>query len=136
MSDEGREESTEDDAGRSEGVADSDSDGDASDVGGVSPDGRATRDAAEAGRDLADDSGDALDAETHEEDEDEDEDEWRFSLADLPSDGDGDEGGGEGIAGTIAPSERIEPGDVDPESVVFVVMGAVIAIVSLYLMLP
>jgi hypothetical protein len=132
MSDDGGEESTEDDAGRSEGVADSDSDGDASDVGGVSPDGRATRDAAEAGRDLADDSGDALDAETDEEDEDE----WRFSLADLPSDGDGDEGGGEGIAGTIAPSERIEPGDVDPESVVFVVMGAVIAIVSLYLMLP
>jgi hypothetical protein len=61
--------------------------------------------------------------------------EWRFSLEDLPADGD-DESEGEGIAGAFGPSKDIEPGDIDRESVLFVVLGACIAIVGLYLMFP
>jgi hypothetical protein len=67
--------------------------------------------------------------------DDGDEDEWRFSLEDLPSEDDeGNEG--EGIAGAFGPSKEIEPGDIDRESVLFVVLGACIAVVGLYLMFP
>lgn len=64
-----------------------------------------------------------------------DEGEWRFSLEDLPAEGD-EESEGEGIAGAFGPSKEIEPGDIDRESVLFVVLGACIAIVGLYLMFP
>ncbi len=63
--------------------------------------------------------------------------EWRYSLEDLPVDGE-DEGEreGEGIAGVFGPGETIEPQEIDRESVVFVLVGALIAVVALYLMVP
>ena len=57
---------------------------------------------------------------------------WRFSLDDLADDG--DESEGEGIAGAFGPSEEIEPGEIDRESVVFVLLGVTVAVIGLYLM--
>lgn len=58
-----------------------------------------------------------------------DADEWRFSLSDLEDDTEetADDNGGEGIAGTLAPSETIEPGEIDPENALFVVVGVLLA---------
>jgi|GEM_PF-2493772 len=70
----------------------------------------------------------------HGEDGDE-EDEWRFSLSDL-EDGDADDGddeseagSGSGVAGSFSPSETIEPGEIDPENALFVVVGILIGLV-------
>lgn len=54
-------------------------------------------------------------------------DEWRYSLEDLEDEDDEDEDGGEGVAGTIEPSETIEPGDIDPENAAFVLLGVLLA---------
>jgi len=63
---------------------------------------------------------------------------WRFSLEDLADEGDESEGEGEGegegIAGVFGPSEKIEAGEIDRESVVFVLLGAIVALIGLYLM--
>ena len=101
-------------------------DGDPADEGAASESGTTDRTVAQ-GQDAT--------TETSEEGRD-DEEEWRYSLDDLPIDGDdaGDEG--EGIAGVFGPSKEIEPEAISRESVVFVVLGAVIALVGLYLMLP
>jgi len=56
---------------------------------------------------------------------------WRFSLEDLPS----DDGDGAGVAGSLRPSEDIEPGEIDPESALFFVLGVAVALVGLWLML-
>ncbi|MFB6297552.1 MAG: hypothetical protein ABEH56_03430 [Salinirussus sp.] len=53
-------------------------------------------------------------------------DEWRFSLDDLGDD-DGDSEGDASVAGGFAPSEVVEPGDVDPENAFFVLVGVLIA---------
>ncbi|MHB9288454.1 hypothetical protein ACKVMT_15595 [Halobacteriales archaeon Cl-PHB] len=52
------------------------------------------------------------------------EDEWRFSLEDLEGDTAEDSGGN--IAGAFTPSEELEPGDVDLENALFVVLGVVV----------
>lgn len=63
---------------------------------------------------------------------------WRFTLEDLAEreaeETEDDGNGGEGIAGVFGPSEEIEPGTIDRESVVFVLLGAIVAGVGLYLM--
>ncbi|MEF8839136.1 MAG: hypothetical protein V5A24_09810 [Haloarculaceae archaeon] len=63
---------------------------------------------------------------------------WRYTLEDLADrdakDGEGDDDEGEGITGVFGPSEEIEPGEIDRESVVFVLLGAIVAGVGLYLM--
>lgn len=67
-------------------------------------------------------------------------DEWRFSLSDLEdepeteTEAEDDESGGSGVAGSFAPSDTIEPGDVDLENALFVVVGIVIglAVVGVY----
>lgn len=51
------------------------------------------------------------------------EDEWRFSLEDLESDEADSDGN---IAGAFTPSEELEPGDVDLENALFVVLGVVV----------
>jgi hypothetical protein len=73
------------------------------------------------------------------------EEEWQFSLADIEnrndgSDGDdgddGDdenqertaEGGGGNVAGSFTPAEGIEAGDIDVENALFVLVGAVLAV--------
>ena len=58
--------------------------------------------------------------------------EWRYSLSDLED----DEDGGEGVWGPFSPDQEIEPQEVDLENVVFVLLGAIVAIVGVYLMLP
>jgi len=73
--------------------------------------------------------------------DDDDEEEWRFSLSDLEDgdatgEGEVDDDGGSGVAGSFAPSETIEPGEIDPENALFVLVGIVIgvAVVGLYAM--
>jgi hypothetical protein len=62
------------------------------------------------------------------------ENEWRFSLDDLEEgdeeDGE-DEGGGGNVAGSLAPDEEVEAGDIDLENALFVVAGMILAILVL-----
>lgn len=56
----------------------------------------------------------------------EDEGQWRFSLDDLEGD---DQAEGEGnVAGSLAPEEDIEAGDVNLENAFFVAAGMVLAL--------
>ena len=79
--------------------------------------------------------------------EGDDESEWRFSLSDIeerqadlddepPEDGEDEEAGGAGVAGSFAPSETIEPGAIDPEHALFVLLGVGIglAVVAVYVL--
>jgi hypothetical protein len=80
--------------------------------------------------------------------EGEDESEWRFSLSDIeerqadladaepPEDGEDEETGGSGVAGSFAPSETIEPGEIDHEHALFVLLGVGIglAVVAVYVL--
>ena len=52
-------------------------------------------------------------------------DEWRYSLADLEDEEPSDDSGN--VAGSFMPEEELEPGDVDLENAVFVLLGAVTA---------
>ncbi len=70
------------------------------------------------------------------DDVDDEEDEWRFSLSDLddedPEGADGEtpdeEKGSGSVAGSFAPSEAIEPGDIDPENALFVLVGVALGL--------
>lgn len=56
--------------------------------------------------------------------DDGDDDQWRFSLDDLD---DADESDGN-VAGTFAPEDDIEAGDIDRENAVFVFAGMLLAL--------
>lgn len=105
--------------------------------GGTGDAGDDTRDASDDTRDAGDDTEEPQEesAVGSAEDSGGDEGQWRFSLEDLPPEGD-EEHEGEGIAGAFGPSEEIEPEEIDRESVVFVLLGALVALVGLYLMFP
>ena len=81
--------------------------------------------------------------------EGEDESEWRFSLSDIEERqeelgeeeaaaeaAEDAENGGSGVAGSFAPSETIEPGEIDPEHALFVLLGVGIglAVVAVYVL--
>ncbi|PSQ57100.1 MAG: hypothetical protein BRD23_08970 [Halobacteriales archaeon SW_9_67_25] len=65
-----------------------------------------------------------------------DQEEWRFSLADIEQRNadngetdDSEEGGN--IAGTLSPEEDIDPGDIDVENALFVLVGVALAVLAL-----
>jgi hypothetical protein len=60
-----------------------------------------------------------------------DESEWRFGVDEV-----GEESEGEGVAGPWAPAESIEPGRIDRENALFVVLGVVLAVAFFVLLLP
>lgn len=84
------------------------------------------------------DDGDRIDAPEEKEEMAVEEENWQFTLEDLAEreakkeEENSDEG--EGIAGVFGPSEEIEPGKIDRESIVFVLLGAIVAGLGLYLM--
>jgi len=67
--------------------------------------------------------------------------EWRFSLEEIEQrnaeDGEANEGeteagdDGGNIAGAFGPGEEIEPGDIDFENALFVLVGVVLAVLVL-----
>jgi len=71
-----------------------------------------------------------------------DDEEWRFSLADIeqrnadapaaePGETDDGEADGGNVAGTLSPEEAIEPGDIDVENALFVLVGVALAVLAL-----
>jgi hypothetical protein len=69
-----------------------------------------------------------------------DEEKWRFSLEDIEQrnvddgdDGEADDGEVDGgnVAGTLSPGEEIEPGDIDVENALFVLVGVALAVLAL-----
>ncbi|MFT4923650.1 MAG: hypothetical protein ACI8XM_002879 [Haloarculaceae archaeon] len=71
-----------------------------------------------------------------------DDEEWDFTLADIEereSDENGEtepesetaEDSGGNVAGSFGPAEQIEPGDVDLENAVFVIVGVALAVLAL-----
>ncbi|MFB6165386.1 MAG: hypothetical protein ABEJ31_09540 [Haloarculaceae archaeon] len=71
---------------------------------------------------------------------DDEDDEWQFSLSDLPDedgpaeDGPAEDGGGNVAGAVLGLEERVEPGTIDPENAVFVLLGAAVAVVVLLTM--
>ncbi|MXR51693.1 hypothetical protein GRX03_08770 [Halovenus sp. WSH3] len=64
-------------------------------------------------------------------DDDDSDDEWRFSVEDVSAEettGESDGSGGN-IAGTLDRNQPLEPGEIDPENAVFVVLGVLIVVV-------
>lgn len=63
-------------------------------------------------------------------DDDEEGDEWRFSVEDVGEDDEPDQSDTEGnIAGTLDRNQPLEPGEIDPENAVFVVLGVLLVVV-------
>jgi hypothetical protein len=69
--------------------------------------------------------------------EDDTEDEWRFSLEELDDEAEPAESGvnekeeddeGGNIAGTLAHNQPLEPGDIDLENALFVVVGVLLVV--------
>lgn len=68
----------------------------------------------------------------------EESDEWRFSLDDLDDDSepveasedsdDEESADGSNIAGTLASDQPLEPGEIDLENAIFVVLGALLVV--------